>query len=119
MKNNKLTTEQRNEELKKERKAEKEISHVIFNREVEEVMEKVEGLRYERKEEARISNSETKRYTQEGFAEGAGILLSTSKNYRYGRSDTLKLKTLFKIVDILQCSMEDVLPQTYMKDKDN
>lgn len=112
---NKLTEEQLNEELKNERKAEEEISHKIPNKYVSEVMDKIEDLRSKRLEEARNSNGETKRYTQKGLAEGAGIKVSTYKSYLHGDSDTINLKTLFRMVDILQCSMKDVLPQIYMK----
>lgn len=105
-----LTQEEKNEELEKERIAEKEIDYTEIYRDIENVMKKIENLRRKRYKELKETCSVDKYYTQKWLAEKAGISLSTYKNYLYGDSIDISLRTMLKIANLLRCDLQDILP---------
>lgn len=105
-----LTQEERNEKIKKERIAKKEIDSTEYYKYIEEVMKNIENLRRKRYKELRKTGSVDKCYTQKWLAEKAGISINTYKNYLYGNNIAISLVTVLKIANMLRCDLQDILP---------
>lgn len=99
---NNRTTDYLNQELKKERIAEKEINNIIQSSSIIKIMNNVEDKRQELYKKSSL-------YTQEYVAKKAGISLVTYWNYKTGRSNGTKWITIENLAHVLKCDVLDII----------
>ena len=91
------------EELKRACKADKEVNDVLQYYFIDKVMENIETIRKKRFKDFPDN------YTQKKVAKRAGISRSTYTNYVQSRSYDISLLTVWKIAQILDCNLSDIL----------
>ena len=96
--NNKKKQAELEQELKRNAVVDREMDDTQNYRLIENSMQKIEYIR-----------SVSSEYSQKKLAEMAGIGHSTYKDYLSGASDNIKLKTVIKIAQVLQCNLSDLI----------
>lgn len=106
---NRLTTEELEQDLKNERIADRELDDTTNYNQIRDIMYKIECLR----SECPDSSKNSPKFTQKELAEKAGIGLSTYADYLSGTSDNIKLKTVIKIAHALRCKLSDLVDEEH------
>ena len=94
--------EQLNKELKAESDAYNELEESCLYEFVEKVMERVEQRRKKLYQKSKI-------YTQTYLSKKSGLSRSAYDNYRSGYRNSIKLFTLKRLADVLNCDITDFL----------